>query len=173
MARTGTSRKRDACLRRSTAKEPRRASRREARRYRCRTPDGFDIASGLQGATAVSVSALRAYSTFALYAALACYVPKRRAGETQRVSWRELTKVGPRCLVAWPQGADVFSVSAAWAYCLSLVAYPAAVNLTTAVCVVAATSAVSTGSGRRGAYSQSSGLYAFRQARSTNLCFVA
>ena len=41
---------------------------------------------------------------------------------------------------------------------------------TTALCFVAATSATWTGSGPKGTYSQSSGLYAFRQARSTGLC---
>lgn len=62
-------------------------------------------------------------------------------------------------------------VSARWAYSLSLGAERAAVIPTTAVCFVAATSATPTGSGPKGAYSQSSGLYAFRQARSTDLCF--
>ena len=110
-------------------------SRQEAQRYVCRTLDGQGFTSGLQGATTASVSARRAYSPFALHTALACCVPERRAGEARRY-W-----------LVWPQGADTRLVSAALAYSRSIGISTAAVDFTTVVLSVAATSATLYGFG--------------------------
>ena len=90
-------------------------SRLQARRHRCRTRDGLDIASGLQDATAVLVSARKTYSLLPCtkhgYAAYGNATPERRDGMVSR---------GRR--------ADTYLVSAYWAYSLSLDTDETAVN---------------------------------------------
>ena len=91
-------------------------SRRLARRYVCRTADGLGFTSGLQGATAASVSARSAYSPLPCMEHGVCCVRKRHAGEARRHGF------------AWPQGAGTSLVSARWAYSLSLDTDETAVN---------------------------------------------
>ena len=108
---------------RSGCAEP---SRQEAQRQVCRALDGQGFTSGLQGATAASVSARRTYSPLALYGALACCVPERRAGEARRY-W-----------LVWPQGGGHASGFGR----VGLIGIStAAVDFTTVVLSVAATSA--------------------------------
>ena len=88
VARTGTSRSgmiAGGAATQSGCAEPTRLL---ARRHRCRTRDGLDIASGLQGATAVLVSARKTYSLLPCtkhgYAAYRNAAPERRDGIVSR-----------------------------------------------------------------------------------------
>ena len=116
MARAGTSRSGMIAGGAATESGCAEPSRQEAWRYVCRTADGQGFTSGLQGATAASVSARMAYSPLPCTEHGACCVPKRHAGEVRRHG------------LAWPQGADTYLVSARWAYSLSLDTDETAVN---------------------------------------------
>ena len=161
---------RDACWRRSTAEEPRRASRREARRYRCRPRKRVRHRIGVAGCNrrvGFGLGGLLHICLVRSTGVLRSETPRRRSatGVVARTHQRGFplsSRMAARC---------------GHVSCFGRVGL-----LRIACCLPGSREShdrrVLCGRDERdpdwfrpqGAYSQSSGLYAFRQARSTGLC---